>query len=764
MKTLFAKSTGETLAAHTAWCLKAARALLDLLPFPEEERKKIAADVLLAVALHDVGKAASGFQRVLLGEQKSWNGKRHEILSAALASSLPGISPAVLMAIITHHKSLPPDGITDDGIDGLPIEQIPFDGNSTPIWEEMAAEWKENELLFKNEWAKICKVLGRADLADIIPNLSSLALDRAWINRSIGKKGQRRAIPFAERYHASLIRGLTIAADHLGSAHHLPPSTPDLRYYSVLKQKARPFQTAISDVDGSAILRAPTGSGKTEASLLWAQRNQKPNGRLFYILPYTASINAMYRRLGPGVSGSQPGIFGSDIVGLLHSRATASLYTILEANEDPCSQLARQENARVLSSLAREMWFPIRVCTPHQILRYMLRGKGWETMLAEFPNACFIFDEVHAYDPRIVGLTLAAARLADRWGARNLFLSATLPMFLERLIKNALGEIPTINPEENQEKDREILHRKRHSLTVQAGTLLDHLTEIIGAVKLERSTLIVCNHVRTAQEVFREIKARFGKDAILLHSLFNQEDRNRIEKMIIEGPLPRVLIATQVVEVSLDVDFDQAFLEPAPIDAIVQRMGRVNRAGRRPPAKVVIFTDQINQYHIYCKCRGESHESNCRVRRSIEALYSIANPVSENDLIDLANHVYSNGYQDEDRLAFMEGLGHEDISEFYERLLAGAHQDWVEHIIESTDNRVEVLPECLIDKYEARRQQGLWIEANALLVPIRAGQKFKAMKENSLIYYKNLREFIIFSDYSSQIGLQLDHKMCNIIE
>ena len=59
----------------------------------------------------------------------------------------------------------------------------------------------------------------------------------------------------------------------------------------------------------------------------------------------------------------------------------------------------------MVNSLTREMWFPIRVCdTPHQILRYSLQGKGWELMLSEFPNACFIFDEIHAYEPRIIGL------------------------------------------------------------------------------------------------------------------------------------------------------------------------------------------------------------------------------------------------------------------------------------------------------------------------------------------------------------------------
>ena len=59
--------------------------------------------------------------------------------------------------------------------------------------------------------------------------------------------------------------------------------------------------------------------------------------------------------------------------------------------------------------------------------------------------------------------------------------------------------------------------------------------------------------------------------------------------------LPKILISTQVVEVSLDLDFQQGFTEPAPIDALVQRMGRINRhAAQRQPAKVVVFEEQFS--------------------------------------------------------------------------------------------------------------------------------------------------------------------------
>lgn len=706
---ILAKSSGETLSEHTIACLRAAQTFLGSLPLPEAVKRVIKEDVLLAVAMHDVGKAATGFQKVLRKEQQNWLGKRHEIISASFASSVEGVSPATIFAILTHHKSIPSEGISQ--IFGcLPSEQIPLPGWETPVWNEMAQEWEENGALFLQEWRKILEYIEHPSLQDH-GLLKTLFLNPSWLERTTVGMGQRKIISFQDRYHASIVRGLTISSDHLGSANKVPPPIPDLGRFSVLNKKPRPFQEHINTIEGSAILRAPTGSGKTEAALLWAQRNQRPNGRLFYVLPYTASINAMYHRLKK--------VFGEGNVGLLHHRATAALYNMLESNADASSRLDKQQTATVLADLAHEIWFPIRVCTPHQILRYILRGKGWETMLAEFPNACFIFDEIHAYDPRVVGLTLGSAKLLSQLGARFLFLSATLPAFLFKLIIDILGELPLVEPDPLQETDRKILEKKRHFVEVKVGSLLDHIETMIQAISGKSSTLIVCNHVKTSQRIYSLLKQNFPNETIrLLHGRFNQEDRNRIEKEIIGKPLPKVLVATQVVEVSLDMDFDQAFSEPAPIDALIQRMGRVNRSGSRPPAKVVIFRKQVNSYNLYCGCSGE-HENNCKVKLTIDALQKLQNPISETDLIMAANRVYGKGFQREEETKFNEGLNHPDIKEFEERLLAGSYQDWVDTIIEKTDGVAEILPKSLLEKYKEREEKGLWVEANSLFVPIR---------------------------------------------
>src|SRR5690606_34950397 len=153
----------------------------------------------------------------------------------------------------------------------------------------------------------------------------------------------------------------------------------------------------------------------------------------FYVLPNIASINAMFMRLRH--------YFGEKNVGVLHSRVASYIYSLRERNDDLLSRMESQARARNMSSVVREMWYPIRVCTPHQILRFTLQGRGWETMLSEFPNSCFVFDEVHAYDPVITGLTLATAKYLSSNNASCLFLSATMPQFLLKMIDK---EIPSI--------------------------------------------------------------------------------------------------------------------------------------------------------------------------------------------------------------------------------------------------------------------------------------------------------------------------------
>lgn len=139
-------------------------------------------------------------------------------------------------------------------------------------------------------------------------------------------------------------------------------------------------------------------------------------------------------------------VFGKESVGLLHSRAREAIYRKLLSGDDLDSNLKNHQTAGMLAAVAHSIWLPVRVCTSHQILRFSLRGRGWETSLAEFPNALFIFDEIHTYDPRLVGQILITAKLVKRFGPKCAFLSATMPSFLIDLIKKCTVDIGSKEP------------------------------------------------------------------------------------------------------------------------------------------------------------------------------------------------------------------------------------------------------------------------------------------------------------------------------
>jgi CRISPR-associated endonuclease/helicase Cas3 len=710
---IYAKSADENgykepLAEHTIKDIKAGRQLVANLPFGQAKKKQIGNDLDLCIAFHDVGKAATGFQASLEKDAPYW-GHRHEILSAA-AAAFAEVNDSVVFAVLTHHKTLPSDGLTVYGC--LPYAELPYEDHmSYPVWQDMSKQWYDNIVPLNEEWRTICEYIGRQDLIASKLGLAQLSDEMtSWLERN----SQPEDFSFKQREYASLLRGLTMSADHIASAsNYTSIPIPRLADYNVSPPKPYGFQIRVAKQLGNLILRAPTGSGKTEAALLWAQLNQAKSGRLFYALPTTASINAMYLRIKRLFHDTD-----NRLVGLLHSRTTSSLYSMFEGDD----AIANQRAAWTIGSLVREMYFPIRVCTPHQILRYSLQGKGWEAILSEFPHSVFVFDEIHAYNPKLTGLTMATVRYLTQHNAKCMFLTATLPTFIRKLIKHEFssGEIKFIQPSYRNESDRKILEQKRHTVEPVVGNVLSNIDLIAREAEKTQSTLVVCNHVPTSQEVYRALRDKI-KDTILLHSQYTRRDRNDIENELLRCKLPeednlykrlpKILVSTQVVEVSLDLDFQQGFTEPAAIDALVQRMGRINRyAAQRQPAKVRIFEEQFSSDNTV-------YSEELR-NRSLGMLIVLPMPLSEEELNHAADRVYCSGYNADDKREYEDGLNYKQLKQWKRYLVAGTNQDWIDQVIDEKEGTIELLPEPLAREYRTLKQQRLIIEANDLLVPV----------------------------------------------
>lgn len=761
---------GESLFQHSLNVKENTQRICERLPFPAEKRHQLAELLLQAGVVHDLGKAASGFQKMLrmsrkeILENRGWR-HRHETLSTALAYVLnPNFDEAALFAVLTHHKDIPKD---ERDKRCLPSGELPpnfFHTNETIQWSEMLTHLRENWVEFQDLLEHLASELKLNWIS--IPQdceLMNLGLDDNWLYRD----EQRKNFSKDMRWQASLLRGLLMTSDHLASA--IDPSTgkhPDIQDIPFLndsvdsiKEKELPenadllpFQQRSAETNGNAILKAPTGSGKTLAAMLWASNNQEENARLFYVLPFTASINAMSDRF--------KSIFekNKELVGVLHHRNADYLFRMLE--EDELSVQLQNQQAKHLQSLAKEMYHPIRITTPHQILRFTLRGRGWETGLAEFYNGCFIFDEIHAFEPLITGLTLATAKLlkSKNFNAKILFTSATIPKFLEKLIKEHLEieELNVIEPNPDSD-DKIVCEKKRHKIQIRGGNLFDNLPEIVREILADgKPTLIFCNHVKTSQQIYDKLQDEYGFcDVTLLHSRFNGRDRTAVEKkithkkseeeekslkeLIAENPRNTpILVATQAVEVSLDIDFEAGYSEPAPADALGQRFGRINRKGSRPPENIVIFEEPTNGY-LY---------DEELTKKTVELFREKIEPLSEKDLTEIVDKVYENGYSEAANGDFQKGLTNTDIINFAENIIAGTHNDWTDQIFDRADAQIEVLPQCLLDLFLQFKKNKQYIEAKRLLVPIRMGTYYKAKSLSAVIHNSDLREHIVTLNYN----------------
>jgi CRISPR-associated endonuclease/helicase Cas3 len=561
--------------------------------------------VTWAALLHDTGKVADGFQAQLgnpaFPPSKSGRGgwgERHEVLSLAFvdvcAAALPDEERLwVALGVLTHHRPLRPAGVI--GHDrGRDLDRLYGGASSERFAEAFGCQVRQglhDELV---AW-----VASQAPEPGEPGRLDAPAAERARRGFQAVTGHWQQLLPDGRGLTAVLLQGAVTMADHLSSAGQtrlddaapVPPGS--LNRLSLAGRQPYAHQVAVARHQGHVALVAPTGTGKTEGMLAWASgvlAGRPGQPRLFYVLPYLASINAMVERLGRDLG------CGVDRIGVVHGKAAHALLAWSVADGVDLAAAARKARARQrMTRLFRER---LRVGTPYQLLRGALLGAKHTSVLLDAANSVFILDELHAYEPRTFGWLLAALGLWERLGGRIGIASATLAEQVLVAVRESLAGPVAVVRAHPAFSTRLVRHRIRVAdcdLTVHGS--VDRIREQLAA---GRSVLVIANTVRRAQELFAQLAPtatdRWSGDpdsAILLHARFRQQDRQRLEGALrgryqTYGLNRRggLLVSTQVAEVSLDVDFDIAFTDVAPLEALLQRMGRVNRVAARAPADV----------------------------------------------------------------------------------------------------------------------------------------------------------------------------------
>jgi CRISPR-associated endonuclease/helicase Cas3 len=721
--TVLAKQNGESLRSHTENCLALYTKFREIFPYLDQKTKypDFYDDVARALFYHDFGKAAKGFQQQFRPHGKKW-GYRHEILSVPFVDSLNRTQADFIKELVlTHHKTLDELGNYieyEDTLDESFAERISEIADTLPYLNTLIQEYETmcshffqaqdhpsivKDLNFKKEtWEDIYKKINT--------NLRNPTNDHIRLRGIFGK-------------------GLVNSCDYLASAGVRTVLKPLSDVHPVFPFRVlNEVQKEATGTKGNAILISPTGSGKTEAALFWATNNldQEKGNRIFYTLPYTASINAMYIRLRKAFSPFYP---DETCVSLLHGKASYYLYRLYE-----------QEKFGKVKSLSKRIYSPYKVMTPFQAIKHFFALKGYEMGLLEMYRGLFIFDEIHAYDANNTGLILAMTEyLTKELDAKVLIMSATLPQFMKRIFGETLDITQYIRMPE-PELDKYL----RHRCTILEGSICDYVDLIRDKLREKKKVLVVCNTVKRAQELYSVLKDETSERA-LLHGRFILRDRESTERSLASKNL---LVGTQVIEVSLDIDYDVCFSEPAPIDALIQRFGRVNR--RKGPDGYPL--KGICDVYVFTK--GSKFDTyiydTALVEHTVHLL--LENPLlHESRLQEITDKVYENGF----------GAEGEKFRDTKDRFLKLIEELMPYHSTSRKDSdfykifrTVEAVPACYADPFLRCHNDGNIYDAMQYVLSISLGQYHKLKNLNRISQTDH--GLIVNARYDPELGLLID--------
>jgi CRISPR-associated endonuclease/helicase Cas3 len=350
------------------------------------------------------------------------------------------------------------------------------------------------------------------------------------------------------------------------------------------------------------LVEAPMGEGKTELGFIAHLRLQAANQHrgLYVALPTRATSNAMFDRTTSFMQAFSHG--ESHDIQLIHAG------TLLDERVQHLREMWGEPGEDITSSAwfaqhRRALLSPYGVGTVDQALFATLNVKHHFVRLWGLSNRVVILDEVHAYDTYTSGLIETLLRWLKGLGCSVVVMSATLPIRRRNELLKAWGvsseAIPDLVYPRLVLADEHGVHGATcasRSLPPIQVVAINETVENLAARALECLSqggcgAVIVNTVDRAQALYRLLRSSLGKGVLtLFHARFPANERAAIEKTVL-GTFGKngnrfaqaLLIATQVAEQSLDIDFDFLITDLAPVDLVLQRAGRLHRHQRIRP-------------------------------------------------------------------------------------------------------------------------------------------------------------------------------------
>lgn len=395
------------------------------------------------------------------------------------------------------------------------------------------------------------------------------------------------------------------------------------------------------------ILVAPTGSGKTEFALLWAK---KRNRKLIYTLPLRVALNDLFWRF----SNKEKGYFDEEDLSILHSTSFIE-YLKEEKEGEETSVSEKQISARTFS-------LPLMLTTADQVFLSCLKYYGFDKLLSVYPLSAIVIDEIQAYNPEMAAVIIKTLDIIKELSGSILLTTATFPPYFEEFFE-AKGFKKIDLEKEGTEIKNQIknYNLKRHKIKLLSGKLFDYEKKDYGyELKLiedsyeqiervikensEKNILIIVNNVGKAIELYKKIEKeaenlRVKKENVyLLHSrLIEKEKTKRIEDIKKKLEKERViLISTQIVEASVDVDFDILITEISPIDSQIQRWGRIWRNRDKDyegEPNMIIFIGNYRDGEVEIDKGTTAIYDKRVIEKTIKVLIEMAQKVNNNEFV-----------------------------------------------------------------------------------------------------------------------------------
>ena len=434
-------------------------------------------------------------------------------------------------------------------------------------------------------------------------------------------KNNRRIKPKDENYKLYImLKGLTHRIDHSASAHEEIELNVDEnvgeyteRFFKNNSYELREVQQfAKNNRDKNVILKASTGMGKTETALIWID-----NDKSFFTLPLRVSINALFDRV------SKDDI-KYNYAGLLHS----SSLDYLEENKYSDYE-DRVNQSRLMST-------KLTFSTIDQIFKFPFMYRGYEKEFATLAYSKVVIDEIQAYSPEICAVLIKGIEMIHKIGGKFMIMTATMPTIYENELKKR-GVF-----DDNLATGTFNIDIIRHNVKVEEMSLHENLNQIVEEGK-SKKVLVIVNTVKSAVETYEKLKnINDNVNLNLLHSMYIQEDRAKLENNIKEFAKSKnsgIWITTQLVEASLDVDFDILHTEVSTLDSLFQRFGRCNRKGLK-----LIDNPNIFIYKEEASGIGSIYDKDI-VNKGLELLEICINEksskITEDDKLEMVEKVYS---------------------------------------------------------------------------------------------------------------------------